>query len=815
MDDFDLVTSQGLTWKNLSPTENALIQDPDVPENKEQVKLEFLCSPRWSRKFYPSQHAIDAKVEKWLKSYILTGSKSERFGKCKVEISLTQISWESVENRKDFKHRVNLRNLNLAQVYHENTENIHMTFHTLARGIGSKLDFKGGVAVMVGFRHNPSTNEDYLIAWCFRCPNELQALNFLSTLDRALRERKRREDTKGLWADPFRPVIVPNGDAVRQQSKGSLTVGDSEIQREGVSGDSFTRADLRFIEELGGGNFGNVHKAKLRGKGIVAVKVLKVPAVFLEETDSDERQMLRIKNTLYAVLHSHRAQMRDPADDSKNATNPPSGFEIAASVYPVNFRKLWASYVARNREIEFTKKPLNEEDLFQLLWDDLDRVRFVGHRGAGFILNCNETRNQIDAREYNSHQKSFKREAAILESLCSGAEDSLKYVAGMEVYFPPRNEDPQLLVLDYVQYGNLESVLHQATKSLRSKDRQKDFAELRVHLVACAHQIAEGMKYLHEKQICHFDLACRNILVAEQHRPGVQEGVTLLKVSDFGIAIKAGDDGSVRKYSGHKVDFTITAPEYFSSDPSVTLQADVYSYGVILWTMMTAGVTRAETEDRRKGAFALPRRWTKHDFMSAKQDQSDDIDHTEIRKLFTQGLRDEKKELGSEKCKFGFWHLRKAKNESVLSATCGATERESEPLKPNSKIGALGYVIRRNMDMEAAWLQSLEEKTPWGVTNRRNLLTKQSLALLEVAWACWNKNPEERPSFSALAENKLSGHSRSAARFLNDQFAPSDDVKESKAVKLPPARVSACQNLGKFVFNKAATDVGVSSTAVR
>eukprot|EP00252_Welwitschia_mirabilis_P025911 TRINITY_DN826_c0_g2_i2.p1 TRINITY_DN826_c0_g2~~TRINITY_DN826_c0_g2_i2.p1 ORF type:complete len:1395 (-),score=305.36 TRINITY_DN826_c0_g2_i2:508-4692(-) len=124
-------------------------------------------------------------------------------------------------------------------------------------------------------------------------------------------------------------------------------------------------------------------------------------------------------------------------------------------------------------------------------------------------------------------------------------------------------------VTEYMVNGSLKQVLNKKDRTIDRKKR-----------IILAREAAFGMEYLHEKNIVHFDLKSHNLLVnmKDPQRP-------ICKIGDLGLS-KVKQRTLVS--GGVRGTLPWMAPELLSGkNCMVTEKVDVYSFGIVMWELLT------------------------------------------------------------------------------------------------------------------------------------------------------------------------------------------------------------------------------------
>ncbi|KAK3107516.1 hypothetical protein FSP39_016415 [Pinctada imbricata] len=144
-------------------------------------------------------------------------------------------------------------------------------------------------------------------------------------------------------------------------------------------------------------------------------------------------------------------------------------------------------------------------------------------------------------------------------------------------------QDPVYIIMEYVSGNNLQQHLRKFRPSnIASQSEELQPLSAR-DLNTYALHIARGMEHLSNVGIIHRDLAARNILVGGS-------GTKICKICDFGLARNVEGVDVYERSSKGPQPIRWMAPESLA-DQCFTKKSDVWSYGVLLWEIVTLGAT--------------------------------------------------------------------------------------------------------------------------------------------------------------------------------------------------------------------------------
>ena len=114
--------------------------------------------------------------------------------------------------------------------------------------------------------------------------------------------------------------------------------------------------------------------------------------------------------------------------------------------------------------------------------------------------------------------------------------------------------------------------------------------------ISLSFQVAAGMEHLHAEGVLHRDLAARNLLLH------IDASGYVVKVSDFGLSKKGSVYSSINGFGPLKW----MAPESLNPKKKIfTPKSDVWSFGVVLWEVLTNGRIPWEGFDPMEAAWKI------------------------------------------------------------------------------------------------------------------------------------------------------------------------------------------------------------------
>ncbi|XP_072145057.1 hepatocyte growth factor receptor-like [Dermacentor andersoni] len=224
---------------------------------------------------------------------------------------------------------------------------------------------------------------------------------------------------------------------------------------------------------------------------------------------------------------------------------------------------------------EETRTMLQRENLLiDRGWLHLGRVIGQGHFGCVYRGTIKQDKGQVqevavktlhnNSRGGEVDSTAFLEEALIMKDF---HHVNVLPLIGLSI----DKVDGLMVITPFMKYGDLLSYI----RDDRNTPTIKQLITFGVH-------VAEGMKYLAETKFVHRDLAARNCMLSEDF---------IVRVADFGLS---RDVYEKDYYSGDnkktKLPVKWMAPESLEKG-IYSPKTDVWSYGVLLWELITRGVT--------------------------------------------------------------------------------------------------------------------------------------------------------------------------------------------------------------------------------
>ncbi|XP_071963214.1 kinase suppressor of Ras 2-like [Antedon mediterranea] len=278
----------------------------------------------------------------------------------------------------------------------------------------------------------------------------------------------------------------------------------------------------------------------------------------------------KTKSTDY-LQKAHEHMMNNPYEEFE------APFEADGNLESHFIEQLNRMELSRSRTS--TRKPFEWYEGSIIKFGDLTLGKKIGHGGFGDVHHGHMKGKEVAIKKLRVQRVSQKR--------LTQFEDEVRIFCKLKhkniiTFYGACIETPNLCIVMELMNGSLYDELH--VKDYQFSDTEKTFIAM---------EVADGLKYLHSKNVAHCDIKPTNVLIniategADKHE---------VKITDFGLSkIKNYSETSHSKAVGDDMVRELGTPRYSAPevlrgeflDTNGMMMTDVYSFGLVIFEIFS------------------------------------------------------------------------------------------------------------------------------------------------------------------------------------------------------------------------------------